>query len=275
MLILALILGTLTASANDAPAPPNRSPYQVNVGRDLAIAGSVGFLSGLPRVFADELLSVRCGLDCDPNRVPAFDRGTIGNQSYAASSISNMTYIGGMALPFALGAVDTAFSKPEDGWGGYGTDTVVMLQTLSVTLAFSNGVNFLVRRPRPYVYDPQYSDEWRTESAATLSFYSGHTTAVFSMATAYSRLFQLRHPRSPLVAPMWVFTYGLASTTGYLRVVTGYHFPSDVILGAVTGIGWGMFVPWTHQILRKQGRGLVSVGPMVLDGGAGALIRIR
>ncbi len=271
---VALLLSVAIASADPVI---NESPYEVVVGRDLAIAGLVGLVSGLPRANANELLTPWCGLECDPMDVGAFDRSTIGNKSPTAGSVSDMTYVGGMALPYVFGALDTAASRPGDGWGGYGTDTVVLLKTLSITLGFSNGVNFLIRRPRPYAYDSQYSDKRRLEGIATLSFYSGHTTAAFSMATAYSRLFMLRHPKSPLVAPMWVFTYGMAGTTGYLRIVAGDHFPTDVLVGAATGIGWGLFIPWTHQI-RTKDNGLASrtaLEPMYVQGGAGAVLRIH
>lgn len=272
--LVALVLGAGPARAADTAG--GQSPYEVDVGRDLAIAATVGLVSGLPRVLVDELVTPWCGLWCDPESVPSFDQVAIGNDDPTAGLVSDVTYIGLMTLPHALGALDVAATGPSDGWAGYGTDTVVILQTLSLALGSSNAVNFLIRRPRPYVYDRTQTDARRLDGIGALSFYSGHTTAAFSMSTAYARLFMLRHPRSWLVVPTWVLASGLAATTGVLRVVAGDHFPSDVLVGAVTGIGWGLFVPWTHEVGRDRGSARrAALGPLYVEGGFGAAIRIR
>lgn len=93
------------------------------------------------------------------------------------------------------------------------------------------------------------------------------------MATAYSRLFMKRHPDSPLVIPMWIGTYSLAGTTAVLRSVAGDHFWTDIIAGAVLGIGMGLLVPWMHETSEPSG---VAVSPLVTpDGGFGALLTVR
>jgi len=273
---LALILWFTSALAADAPI--NQSPYEVSVGRDIALSALVGGVSIIPRLQAEELMEPWCGLDCKRSDVGAIDRWAIGNLSKDAGVVSDITYVSSMALPHVLGFIDVAASNPEDGWGGYGTDTLVILQTLSISLGVSNGLNLLVRRPRPYQYDPNVSDEKRLEAIATLSFPSGHTTAAFSMATASSQLFTLRHPKSPLVVPVWAFTYSMAGTTGYLRIVAGDHFPTDVMVGVATGIGWGLFIPWTHlrnEYKKDPSKPRASIEPMHLEEGAGAIVRIR
>jgi membrane-associated phospholipid phosphatase len=83
-----------------------------------------------------------------------------------------------------------------------------------------------------------------------LSFYSGHTSTAFAMATAYGYLFTARHPRSKWIAPVWILGYAYASTTGVLRVAAGKHFWSDVIVGAIAGTAVGLAIPAAHRLTK-------------------------
>lgn len=61
------------------------------------------------------------------------------------------------------------------------------------------------------------------------SFYSGHATQAFSVATVISEVFKEEYPIVPYVA------YGLAAITGYARMHEHAHWASDVIVGAIAG----------------------------------------
>jgi membrane-associated phospholipid phosphatase len=263
-----LLLSTATAQAEDT----NHSPYEVNLVLDLGITIGGLTICGLPRLFVEEYIEPACGLDCDPDDVNALDRTVIGNYSETAVTISDFGAGAAWVLPHLLGAIDVLVTSPSDGWTGYGKDALVIIETLSVTLAANNLLNFLVLRPRPLVYDENVSDDHRLMGDSALSFPSGHTAGAFAMATAYSRLFMLRHPDSPMVIPMWIGTYALATTTGVLRTTGGDHFWTDVIAGAVMGVGFGLLIPWLHE--RKKSSG-VALGPLVTpDGGFGAVLTV-
>jgi membrane-associated phospholipid phosphatase len=269
LVIAILLLSTATAQAEDT----NRSPYEVNLVLDLGITVGGLTMAGLPRLFVEEYIQPACGLDCDPNDVNALDRTVIGNYSQTAVTISDIGAGTAWALPHLLGAIDVLVTNPSDGWTGYGKDALVIIETLSVALATNNLLNFVVRRPRPLVYDENVADDHRLLGDSALSFPSGHTAGAFAMATAYSRLFMLRHPDSPMVIPMWIGTYALAGTTGVLRTTGGDHFWTDVIAGAVMGIGIGLLVPWMHE---KKKRSEVAVSPLLTpDGGFGAIVTFR
>lgn len=62
-----------------------------------------------------------------------------------------------------------------------------------------------------------------------MSFYSGHTTEAFTLATVISELFKEDYPVVPYV------TYGVAAITAYARMHDNAHWASDVIVGAVAG----------------------------------------
>jgi membrane-associated phospholipid phosphatase len=61
------------------------------------------------------------------------------------------------------------------------------------------------------------------------SFYSGHTSQAFSVATVIAEMYKEDYPVVPYVA------YGIAAITGYARMHDNAHWAADVITGAVAG----------------------------------------
>ncbi|HSC36729.1 MAG TPA: phosphatase PAP2 family protein, partial [Chitinophagaceae bacterium] len=61
------------------------------------------------------------------------------------------------------------------------------------------------------------------------SFPSGHTSSAFAMATSIS----MSYPKWYVIAPCYLW----AGTVGVSRIVLGVHYPSDVLAGALVGMG--------------------------------------
>jgi len=74
------------------------------------------------------------------------------------------------------------------------------------------------------------------------SFPSGHAAGAFAVATIFSRRYGKRHPWVPIVA------YGLATVTGFERITSSAHFPSDVFLGGTMAYAISRYV-----VLREPG----------------------
>lgn len=191
---------------------------------------------------------------CDRGSINALDRTALGNHSAPARTVSDIGLISLIALPFALDLGDSLIQRGRDRspdrarhLRGWGTDVVVLLETFAVTYASTNVVKFALRRPRPYSYEQGSEVGDPTENDARLSFFSGHASMSFAMATSYASLFQARHPRSRWVAPVWVLGMSLASVTAVARVEAGKHFWTDVIVGAAVGTGIGLLVPALHR----------------------------
>jgi membrane-associated phospholipid phosphatase len=127
---------------------------------------------------------------------------------------------------------------------------VVLVETATVNAALTTAVKFAVGRPRPFSYGLDGSGRDPTDGDARLSFYSGHSSTTFAMATAYAYLFTARHPRSRWVPPVWILGYALAGTTAALRVAAGKHFYSDVIVGAIAGTAVGVAIPAVHRLSK-------------------------
>jgi membrane-associated phospholipid phosphatase len=173
------------------------------------------------------------------------DREVVNNRSDVAAALSDAFLTASMTLPFLASAIDSFGGN--GGWGAFGEDALVLMETIAVASIICNVTKFAVRRPRPYLYDPESSAEDRGKGDARLSFYSGHTSLAFSMATAYSYLFSIRHPDSSLKLPIWLASHSLAAATGVMRVQGGKHFWTDIMTGAAIGSAIGFLVPYLHR----------------------------
>jgi membrane-associated phospholipid phosphatase len=77
------------------------------------------------------------------------------------------------------------------------------------------------------------------------SFYSGHTTAAFSVASVFA--YRYRHTG-------WVpwVSYGLATIAGLERIYDNRHWASDVLMGAAIGTATGLLLcrQWEESTIR-------------------------
>lgn len=249
---------------------------------DLPVVLGSGAIALGSELAKSELPGPYCGFSCDPANLNALDRTVVGNRSDVARKVSDVFLGASIGLPFALDLIDVLANRPGDGMRGYGQDFLVLAEVLIVNVALNNVVKFAVRRPRPLVYDPAQDDAARSEPDAALSFYSGHSSTSFSMATAYSYLFMLRHPGSKLIVPVWLLSEGMAAATAYLRVAAGKHFWTDVLTGALVGSALGILIPYLHHrvmpktlpaSLARSGLHLLAV-PTISTDGAGLLVSV-
>lgn len=96
----------------------------------------------------------------------------------------------------------------------------------------------IFNRQRP---ENQQTSRWNS------SFPSGHTLSYFSLATVYSAKYH------KLAIPL----YGFGVMVGLSRIYLGEHYPSDVLAGAVLGVGIGYLtlkLEKNFQKLWKCGR---------------------
>lgn len=284
--ILLLALSAAVPALADAPEVPpttdgNQSPFDVDLAIDLPLTLGTPVVFVMPVLVAEDTVRPWCGLECDRDNINPVDRAVMSDGSQKLADISDILLWAGMALPFAFDALDVAVSSPSDGWNGFGTDTLVLGEAISITLSISHILNFVVRRPRPYVYDPDVSDDFKDRSAAAASFPSGHTAYSFCWATTYSYIYMKRHPNSRGIWPVWLGTYGYATAVGVLRVMSNAHFLTDGIAGAALGIVVGWLVPYLRQRDRDEKANpadsspRVSLAPMAVDSGFGASLTVR
>ncbi len=256
------------------PGSPQPSPFSISLPVDLSLTAA-GLASNLLPALLGSAPANSALLRAES--VNGMDRSVIGNWSPGADTASTVLMATSIALPILAGLIDTAASRPPDGYRGFLKDALVLLETYALTSLVTNVVKVSVSRPRPYVFDPAHAASADSDSGH--SFFSGHTAAAFSMATSYSYLFTLRHPGSKLIVPVWIGTHALAAATGFLRVEAGRHFWSDVLIGAAVGSSIGLLVPYLHtrgnffsRLLFGSGEpGGTRLTPTVSRGVGGAL----
>ncbi len=182
-----------------------------------------------------------------------FDRGFVGNHSDTAGKASDLTVGLALAVPpvldlFVVGA-NRAFAE----------DLTVATEAVMVSTLFQQIANFGYQRPRPRTYEGIAANVHGGEGY--LSFLAGHvatTTAVLTVA-AYT----IRQRYGEHVWP-WVVAGVVAGSVGAERLLGGYHFPTDVALGAALGLGVGLAVPWLHARHHE-----VQIGVTPTQGGYG------
>ncbi len=105
-----------------------------------------------------------------------------------------------------------------------------LVANLLITTAFKYSFN----RERPY---ERYSFIQNATTESSPSFPSGHTSTSFALATSLS----IAYPKWYVIAPSFLY----ASTVAYSRMHLGVHYPSDVFVGALIGVGSTLL---THEI---------------------------
>jgi membrane-associated phospholipid phosphatase len=130
-------------------------------------------------------------------------------------------------------------------------------EALGWTALISGATKVLVGRPRPYVVlnHPELRDSAREDN---LSFYSGHSAAMFCAASfvaldvsdrlrrgALRDAGQLKRLLLGVLAP-YAAAYGLAGLVGVSRIIDQQHWASDVVMGGVLGAGAAHLAYVTH-----------------------------
>jgi membrane-associated phospholipid phosphatase len=104
-----------------------------------------------------------------------------------------------------------------------------------------------VKRERPF---NTYPDIQKETSGGGYSFPSGHTSDAFSLATSVT----LAYPKWYIIVPAYVW----AGAVGYSRMDLGVHYPSDVLMGAVTGAGSAYLCYKGQQWLHKKKKKVIE-----------------
>lgn len=229
--------------------------YRVSLPIDGAVIAVTAAGTLVPYLLSSHLIHPSC--PCSPSSVNAFDRGVIGNASDAAGWISDAAV--GLALIAPPVADWLALRRPRP----FLDDMLVFLESLSVNGALVTAAKYAVQRPIPRVYsDPSLAGN----PGNYQSFYSGHTSLLFAALSTTSVTLNARYG---LTWQPWLATALIGASVGAERVLGGYHFYTDVLVGAAAGVAVGTGVAVIH--LRAHGVRLTAFRP---TGGAGAGIAI-
>ncbi|XXX72307.1 phosphatase PAP2 family protein [Sorangium sp. So ce134] len=172
-----------------------------------------------------------------------------------AHDLSNVMVLG-VAPAAALGL--TALAAWHDGRSdNIAADLVIVTEAMVVAMDLNQITKYIVGRERPYSHHDNpdvlragegYSGPLPNDD--NLSFFSGHSTAAFSLAAASGTVASMRGYRA---AP-WVWANGMAiaALSGYLRIAGDRHYFTDVLTGAVFGAAAGVLIPALFHAPRRR-----------------------
>lgn len=220
-----------------------QSPYDLNWGRDGALAGSAGLTIGVSTLLDSRVAPFTESelARLDSSRVIGIDRWVIRQYSPRAQEVSDRFLFSTVALPLTL-----AFNRPTRR--EFDQVGVIALEGLLLTAGLTNLTKTLVKRPRPLVYNTDVPLHIRLESRRNrYSFFSGHTSLSACGSFLTAKMFSDFHPDSNLKPAVWAGAAALPALTGYLRVRGGKHYLTDVLVGYAIGALVGVLVPELHR----------------------------
>lgn len=258
---VALLAGVACAQLAKSIAPeakPERH-YGISLERDLALT----FFSAFASIYGNYRLGkmpVQSPSEMkDVSDLLPWDRPVAGRYNKTAGDVSTWAAALGVA-PLALG---TASWYRGDALGA---DFAAYTLMFAQALALQSGLNLVVRSmslwPRPYIYatgGDGAAAASAAEGEAYGSFFSGHTSAAFTIAVFTGEWFSEFYPNSAYRPLVWAASLSLAGFVGALRIAAGKHYPTDVVVGALAGMGISLAVIKIH---KKS----VRFGPVSLAG---------
>ncbi|MBQ9494792.1 MAG: phosphatase PAP2 family protein [Treponema sp.] len=183
------------------------------------------------------------GMPYNRDEVKPFDRWAM--KPYSRSlDITASIFVGAVAaLPLAL------FATEKHEWI---TIFTMYAETMFLAHVAKALTKSLVFRPRPYMYFDGYPQKHVDSGDWNNSFPSGHTTMAFAAAGFTTLVFATYFPDSLWNIPVALGSYSLATAIAVLRICSGNHFFSDVLVGAAIGSVIGVGVPLLHKIGVKK-----------------------
>ena len=125
---------------------------------------------------------------------------------------------------------------------------IMYAETMAINFSLTWLTKHLVKRIRPYAYNPAVPLDKKIRSAdARKSFYSGHSSASFASMVFLARTYAAFFPKSNLKPLVWAFGLTAAGIVAVNRMLSGSHFLTDVLVGAVVGSLIGYLIPEIHK----------------------------
>jgi len=137
-------------------------------------------------------------------------------------------------------------------WESLKTLSLMYLEGLYLSAGTMLLAKTLVERPRPYAYNTNLPLTTRDRGANNESFFSGNATILFYHSVFLSQVFSDLFPASKLKPWIWAATLSLSTFSGILSVRSGWHYPTDVMTGALVGGLAGYLIPALHKAKARE-----------------------
>lgn len=236
-LLLAFLLAVSAASLS-----ADDFPYRLDWKKDALIGGGAVALYGthLAIYFTQDRDSAKDhGLDrLHKSDINFVDRAMMFSYSRSLDLTGDILLAATMAAPFAL-----AIHQSKDN---IITGAVMYAEALLLAHSVKELTKDAVIRWRPYCYYDDTRSKLLRDDDSGKSFMSGHAAMAFTSASFLSTVYSKMHPEGK--EKYWVTGGSFAAAAGVaaLRVFSGNHFFTDVLVGAAWGTLAGWLVPQLH-----------------------------
>lgn len=229
-----------TPAGAQTQAPTHALRWDPTLDLTVTMGGTAAWL--VTEALKEDLAPSHCRW-CTVDSVDARVRDAlVWRDTTSAETLSDVT--GFVLMPLAAVGLNALAAAHEGALGNVGEDTLLVAEALVVAGDVTQLTKMLVGRERPFVHalSPDRRPSTAQPSDNDLSFFSGHTSGVFALATASGTIGTMRGYRwAPLA---WSVGGAVAATTAYLRIAADRHWLTDVVVGAVVGAGIGFAVPY-------------------------------
>lgn len=287
-----LLLTACLAASTEALAPPPPDPLaaekppapahalKVSLPIDGAVAGAGTTLWVLSETVFKQALAPEPCRWCDrtetgEDTLNPIDRAARAARwslqaQHTAATLSDINAFG--VLPVSIIALDLLLAHDAGKIALGAEDLVIIAEAVALAAVLNQSVKFLVGRERPFVHALPPQERLLTErpSDNNLSFYSGHSSFVFSMAVAAGTVAERRGYKKAWL--IWAVGLPLAATTAYLRMGADKHYLIDVLVGGAVGSAFGLGVPLLFHPRIDPGATAPSAEVSVVPTGRGAAL---
>jgi membrane-associated phospholipid phosphatase len=229
---LALALAVPLAASAAAPVELHGDPAT-----DLAVTATAAAAVVASELAKPALAPERCRW-CEPGPVDEAAREALVWRAPArARRASDVLAFGVLPAGVALHQLLAARHAGDAGEGL--EDLLYVAQATAITAGLTQVAKYTAGRQRPLAY---HAEPGRAHDPDDdLSFFSGHTSVAFALATSAGTVSSLRgYPSAPWV---WAGGLGFAAAIGWLRMAGDAHWLTDVLAGAAVGTAVGIAVP--------------------------------
>jgi len=176
------------------------------------------------------------------NNVNAFDRWLMFPRNEPIHIARDKIRNGLLVLP----AITPLVGGMSD-FNTYLTYGIMYAEAVSLTY----GICTLIRKPVTR-YRPELYFEPVENPVPDAGFPSDTVAAAFISATFLSATYSTEYPDSPWKIPIIVGSHTLAASIGVMSILCGFHFLSDILVGAALGSFCGWLIPTLHRRINNE-----------------------
>jgi membrane-associated phospholipid phosphatase len=214
------------------------SPVQWS-GRQWLTAGAVTTATAAVVLWADE---------------PVYD---FANKMHTPSRDVFFKYAEPLGNNYAFAVMGITLATGIIAKNNYHVETAfIAAESYLFTGLITQAVKITAGRKRPNADGTTHPHDWEGPFFNGNSFFSGHTSTAFAVATVYAQRYK-HQPWVPIVS------YSLAALGGLQRIYGNRHWAGDVLMGAAVGTATGLLLSkqWQKNPIRFY--------PIATNGGAG------